>query len=45
MPVTVCKRKDCEYHGIEVCMVQLRANCHKGKAGKYVSDNPVKVLK
>lgn len=74
MPTTVCKRKDCEYHGIEVCMVQrnsidtegictsykprqpvhitptdLRApfspNCHKGKAGRYKSDSPARVLK
>lgn len=74
MPITNCKRTECEYHGIEVCMIQrnsvdancvctsykrrepvhitptdLRApfysNCHKGKAGKYKSDSPAKVLK
>jgi hypothetical protein len=73
VPTTRCKRFDCEYHGIEVCMIENNVNaecvcttykprqpvhitpsdlrapfnpqCHKSKAGKYVSDGPGKVLK
>ena len=26
MPTTRCKRFDCEYHGIEVCMIENNVN-------------------